>query len=160
MGKPKVPQPSYITPGDHCGDERALLTLPVHGSVAHMLPVCTEPTDAPPSTTAPSGPTEAANALPPTYGPIRHWGIDYVLVIVKGALKIFVYSSSNMFGLRSRGWCNIEHASNISLRVVAVVIVGLSKSKQLRCWGPRLGCQGQLRVFVRKGGPLMKMTRG
>ena len=45
-------------------DERALLALPVHGSVAHMLPVCTEPTDAPPSTTAPSGPTEAANALP------------------------------------------------------------------------------------------------
>ena len=29
-----------------------------------MLPVCTEPTDAPPSTTAPSGLTEAANALP------------------------------------------------------------------------------------------------
>ena len=37
-------------------DERALPALPVHGSVAHMLPVCTEPTDAPPSTTAPSGP--------------------------------------------------------------------------------------------------------
>ncbi|KAI0277383.1 hypothetical protein BGY98DRAFT_1161748 [Russula aff. rugulosa BPL654] len=29
-----------------------------------MLPVCTEPTEAPPSTTAPSGPTEAANASP------------------------------------------------------------------------------------------------
>jgi hypothetical protein len=45
-------------------DERAVLAPPVHGSVAHMLPVCTEPTDTPPSTTALLGPTEAANALP------------------------------------------------------------------------------------------------
>jgi hypothetical protein len=63
--------------------------------------------------------------LSPTYEPIRHWGIDYVLLIVKGALKNFVYTSSNMFGLRSRGWCNIEHASNIS--PIAVVVVGLSR---------------------------------
>ncbi|KAI0276661.1 hypothetical protein BGY98DRAFT_1167367 [Russula aff. rugulosa BPL654] len=45
-------------------DEHALLALPVHGSVAHMIPACLEPTDSPPSATAPTGPTEAANALP------------------------------------------------------------------------------------------------
>ena len=56
---------------------------------------------------------------------IRHWGIDYVLVIVKGALKNFVYTLSNMFGLCSRGWCNIEHDSDISL--VPVIVVGLSR---------------------------------
>ena len=45
-------------------DEHALLALSVHGSVVHMIPACMEPTDSPPSATAPTGPTEAANALP------------------------------------------------------------------------------------------------
>ena len=56
---------------------------------------------------------------------IRQRGIDYVLVIVKKALKNFVYTSPNMFGLRSGGWSNIEHASNKSL--VVIVIVALSR---------------------------------
>ncbi|KAI0281126.1 hypothetical protein BGY98DRAFT_260623 [Russula aff. rugulosa BPL654] len=125
-----------------------------------MLPVCTEPTDAPPSTTAPSGPTEAANALPPTYGPIRHWGIDYVLVIVKGALKNFVYSSSNMFGLRSRDGATLSMPPTYRSKSLPSSSLACPKVNSFGVWGPRLGRQGQLRMFVRKGGSFMKMTRG
>ena len=45
-------------------DNDALLSLPVHGSVAHMIPAYVQPNQSAQAAPAPSGPSEAVDVLP------------------------------------------------------------------------------------------------